>query len=136
MAPSPRRRGLHEIECAVVIPLVILLLSGLLIGALGALRYREVASLAREGARYASAHGHDYQKITRRPAATPADVFNNAIAPQAVLVDPGQLSSSVTWSPDNEQGSTVTVTVTYHWVPEAYLGGLTLTSTSTATISY
>jgi Flp pilus assembly protein TadG len=136
MAPSLRRRGLHEIELAVVIPLVLLVLFGLLVGGLGALRYREVESLAREGAHYASGHGHDYQKMTGRPAATAADVFNNGISPQAVLVDPSQLSSTVTWSPDNEQGSTVTVTVTYHWIPEAYLGGLTLTSTSTATISY
>jgi Flp pilus assembly protein TadG len=136
MVPSPRRRGLHELECAVVIPLLLLLLCGLLLGALGVLRHREVESLAREGAHYASAHGRDYQQITCRPAATAADVFNNGISPQAVLVDPSQLSSTVTWNPDNERGSTVTVTVTYHWIPEAYLGGLTLTSTSTATISY
>jgi Flp pilus assembly protein TadG len=136
MAPRPRRRGLHELELAVVIPLVFLLLFGLLFGCLGALRYREVASLADEGARYAAGHGRDYQKITGHPAATATDVFNNAVSADAVLLNPSQLSSTVTWSPDNDQGSTVTVTVTYHWVPEAYLGGLTLRSTSTATIRY
>ena len=131
-----RRRGTHVLECAVVFPVIFLLLFGLIIGALGVFRYQEVASLAREGARYASVRGQRYQMMTGRPAATAADVFNNAIAPRAVILTPSQLSSSVTWNPDNRQGSTVTVTVTYQWVPEAYLGGLTLSSTSTTPISY
>ena len=137
MLHSPRRRrGTHLLECAVVFPLVFLLLFGLLVGALGVFRYQEVASLAREGARYASVRGHEYELRTGRPAATAADVFNNAISPRAVILTPSQLSSSVTWNPDNQQGSTVTVKVSYQWVPEAYLGGLTLSSTSTTPISY
>ena len=48
MAPSPRRHGTHALECAVVFPVVFLLLFGLLIGALGVFRYQQVASLARE----------------------------------------------------------------------------------------
>ena len=134
--PSPRRRGTHLLECAVVFPVVFLLLFGLLVGALGVFRYQQVASLAREGARYASVHGSQYQQVTGKPAATAADVYNNAIAPRAVILDPSQLTSSVTWNPDNRQGSTVTVQVTYQWVPEAYLGGLTLSSTSTMPMSY
>ena len=137
MLHSPRRRrGTHALECAVVFPVIFLLLFGLLIGALGVFRYQEVASLAREGARYASVRGQEYQQVTGRPAATAADVYNNAIAPRAVILTPSQLNSSVTWNPDNRQGSTVTVTVTYQWVPEAYLGGMTLSSTSTTPISY
>ena len=132
----PRRRGTHLLECAVVVPVLFLLLFGLLVGALGVFRYQQVASLAREGARYASVHGSQYQEVTGKPAATAADVYTNAIAPRAVILDPSQLSSSVTWNPDNRQGSTVTVQVTYQWVPEAYLGGLTLSSTSTTPMSY
>ena len=136
MVPSPRRRGTHALECAVVFPLVFLLLFGLIVGALGVFRYQEVASLAREGSRYASVRGQQYQLMTSKPAATADDVFNNAIAPRAVILTPSQLSSTVTWNPDNRQGSSVTVTVTYQWVPEAYLGGLTLSSTTTTPISY
>jgi Flp pilus assembly protein TadG len=136
MVLSPRRRGTHAIECAVVFPLVFLLLFGLIVGALGVFRFQEVASLAREGSRYASVRGQQYQLMTGKPAATADDVFNNAIAPRAVILTPSQLSSTVTWNPDNRQGSSVTVTVTYQWVPEAYLGGLTLSSTSTTPISY
>ena len=137
MLASPRRRrGTHVVECAVVFPVTFLLLFGLIIGALGVFRYQEVASLAREGSRYASVHGYQYQLTTGRPAATAADVFNNAIEPRAVILNPSQLSYSVTWNPDNRQGSTVTVKVNYQWVPEAFLGGLTLSSTSTTPISY
>jgi Flp pilus assembly protein TadG len=130
------RRGTHLLECAVIVPVTFLLLFGLLIGGLGVFRYQEVASLAREGSRYASVHGSQYQLRTGKPAATAADVFNNAISPRAVILDPSRLGSSVTWSPDNRKGSTVTVTVTYQWVPEAFLGGLTLSSTSTVPMSY
>ena len=34
------------------------------------------------------------------------------------------------------KGNTVTVTVTYQWVPEAFFGGITLSSTSVMPISY
>lgn len=133
---QPRRRGTHVVECAVVFPVLFLLLLGLLVGGLGVFRYQEVASLAREGARYASVRGSKYQQVTGKPAATAPDVYNNAISPRAVILDPANLSYNVTWNPDNKQGSTVTVQVTYLWVPEAYLGGITLSSTSTMPVSY
>jgi Flp pilus assembly protein TadG len=133
---QPRRRGTHLVECAVVFPLLFLLLLGLLVGGLGVFRYQEVASLAREGARYASVHGFQYQQVTGKPAATDVDVFTNAISPRAVILDPAGLHYSVTWNPDNKQGSAVTVQVNYQWLPEAYLGGITLSSTSTMPMSY
>ena len=133
---QPRRRGTHAVECAIIFPLLFLLVLGLFVGGTGVFRYQEVASLAREGARYASVRGYKYQQVTGKPAATADDVFNNAISPRAVILDPSQLSYNVTWNPDNKQGSTVTVQVTYQWVPEAYLGGITLGSTSTMPVSY
>jgi hypothetical protein len=42
----------------------------------------------------------------------------------------------VSWNPDNQQKSMVTVTVTYQWLPEAFLGGVTLSSTSSMMVSY
>src|SRR5690242_7448477 len=99
MVPSPRRRGTHAIECAVVFPLIFMLLLGLIVGSLGVFRYQEVASLAREGARWASVRGSEYQQMTGKPAATAADVFNNAISPRAVILDPSRLNYTVTWNP-------------------------------------
>ena len=130
------RRGVHVVEFAMVAPLVVLLLFGLIVGGLGVFRYQEVASLAREGARYASVHGYKYSQVTGKAAATATDVYTNAIQPRMVILDPNSLNYTITWNPDNQQGSTVTVTVTYQWVPEALLGGITLGSTSTMPISY
>lgn len=130
------RRGTTIVECALVYPVTFFLLFGLLIGGMGVFRYQEMASLAREGARYAIVHGSQYQQVTGNPSATAADVYNNVLLPKMVSLDPAQLTYSVTWNPDKRQGSAVTVQLTYHWVPEALLGGIDLSSTSTMTMSY
>jgi hypothetical protein len=47
------------------------------------------------------------------------------------------LSVDVTWTPDKRPGATVTVHVSYTWVPEAVFGGpYTLTSSATVPVSY
>jgi hypothetical protein len=64
-------------------------------------------------------------------------VYQQAILPRAVGLDPAKLSYSVTWAPDNSSGSTVTVTVSYQWFPEVFVAGpINLTSTSADTMSY
>jgi hypothetical protein len=97
-----------------------------------------MASLAREGARYASVRGAKYaSSVAGATATTQSDVYTNAIQPRLIMLDESQLNCSVTWPDgDNRQGSRVQVTVSYNWVPEAYLGGITLSSTSTMIISY
>ena len=109
---------------------------GLIVGALGVFRYQEVASLAREGARYASVRGAKFAQTTGQPAATPDDVYTSAIQPKMVSLDPALMGYSVSWNPDNRQGSTVTCTVTYRWLPEILLGGINLSSTSVMPMSY
>ncbi len=147
-AVQKRRCGTTTIEFAITCPIVFFLIFAIIVGGLGVFRYQEVAALAREGARWASVHGGQYAKETNQPAATPADIYTNAIAPCAVALDPSKLSYAVTWNRNNwplwvnndaEQpiGNTVTVTVTYQWIPEMYLAGpYTLTSTSTAQMLY
>jgi hypothetical protein len=121
----------------------------MIIGAIGMFRYQEVASLAREGARWASVHGAQYARDTGNPAAGPTDVYNQAIQPRAVAFDPSRLTCTVTWNTDNNPyhtmtvggnvtpvTNTVSVTVTYQWIPELYLGGITLTSTSVVPMEY
>jgi len=132
----------------VTCPLAIFLIFATIVGALGAFRYQQVASLAREGARWACVHGKEYERQTPNPAATAEDVFNTAILPSAVALDPSKLSYTVTWTNSNEPlevhedvqkpiGNIVTVSVTYIWFPEMYVAGpFTLTSTSTAQMLY
>jgi Flp pilus assembly protein TadG len=135
LQPS-RRRAATIVECAIIFPTFFLLLIGFIVAGLGVFRYQEVASLAREGARWASVHGLQYQQRTKNPAATPADVYENAIKPNVVALDASRLTYAVTWSPDNRQGGLVTVRVTYNWLPEAYFGSIQLSSTSTMAVAY
>jgi Flp pilus assembly protein TadG len=136
MVRHSQRRGASLVEFALIAPVFFLFVVGLVVGGFGVVRYQQVASLAREASRYASVRGYKYAQVTGLPAATPDDIYNNVILPGSVALDPAALSYSVTWQPDNKQGSTVTVQVTYRWVPEAFFSGVTLGSSSTVTMSY
>lgn len=148
-----RRRGSVITESAIVLPVLLLLIIGTLVGGFGIFRYQQIALLAREGARYASVHGGQYQRETGNSAATQQDINNNAIVPYAVNLDLSQLSCKVNWqfnnmpygwdpgasNPDYDKPTqnTVTVTVYYNWFPEAYLiGPIVLSSTSVMPVSY
>jgi Flp pilus assembly protein TadG len=169
-----KRPGATLVESAVVSPVVFLLLLGLLVGAAGIFRYQEMASLTRRASRYASVHGTQCAKDTNVPAATPADVFNNVVLPNAVILDPSRLTCSVRYSGSNTPyqasvvngqvvttpawpsasppstpyststvngkvvatANTVSVTLSYQWIPEVFLGGITLTSTSVMPMCY
>ncbi len=146
--PRSSRPGALTVEAALVFPVVAFLILALCVGASGIFRYQEACYAAHEGARYASVHGTDYQKDTKNTAATAQDVFNNGIVPQLITLDSSKLTYSVTWNTTNSPYSvtsnyakpvanTVTVTVTYPWVPEMYLvGPIYLTGSSTLPMSY
>jgi Flp pilus assembly protein TadG len=133
---SQRRTGTTVVECAIIYPVFFLVVIGLIVGALGVFRYQQVASLAREAARYASVRGYKYSQVTGKPAATPQDVYDNVIKPKANTLDLSALTYEVTWNPDNVQESKVSVTVNYRWVPEAFFGGIDMSSTSTTIVAY
>jgi Flp pilus assembly protein TadG len=151
MRRAPQRRsGATVVECAFVYPVLFLLILGLLVGAAGIFRYSQLASLAREGARYASVHGTQYAQEMNVTAPTPDQIFNNAIVPMAVGFDTTQMGYSITYNTSNSPyytvldsnnnvvpvQNTVTVTLTYYWLPEMFLGGVTLSSTSVMPMSY
>ena len=128
------RRGTAAVEFAVIGSAAFTILIGLLVGGLGVFRYQQVASLARNGSRWASVHGTQYASFTGKPAATASDVYNNAISPYAAGLNLGNLTYSVTWNKSNSPSyaavvsgntvsvaNTVAVTVNYQWLPEAFL---------------
>ena len=125
-----RRRGVVLAETAVVYSVALLLLIGMIIAGLGVFRYQQLSALAREGARWASVHGPTYQSEQNKSAPTSDDVYTNAIAPKMVGLDPTQVSYALSTTTN-----TVTVTLSYQWVPEAFFGPVTLTSTSTMPIT-
>jgi Flp pilus assembly protein TadG len=146
--PTRRRSGFAATESVVVLPTLLFLIFAIVVGGYGVFRYQQIAMLAREGARYASVHGGQYQLDTGNTAATSTDVYNNALVPYATNLDLSQLQCFVSWNTNNMPNSvsgdyeqptsnTVTVTVSYNWFPEAYLvGPITLRSTSTVPMSY
>ena len=121
------RRGVTVVEVAITAPVALLLIVGLMIGGLGTFRYQQVASLAREGANYASVRGPYYHQRTGQPMATTADVRNNAILPRAAGLDPNALQCTLNIDKDT---NTARVTVNYEWLPEGILPATTLSSTS------
>lgn len=140
---SSRHHGGVAIEAAVILPVAFYLLLTLVVGGMGVFRYQEMAALAREAARYGATHGGLYRKNNNLSVGTAAtwrtDIYDNAISPRMVSLDTNAFSYTITWPdvstmpgvPDNWPGSTITVTVSYTWHPEIYLGGpVTLTSTS------
>jgi hypothetical protein len=151
MRRAPQRRSAATaVEAAFVYPVLFTLILSLLVGAGGIFRYSQLASLAREGARYASVHGTQYAEEMGVTAPTPDQIFNNVIAPMAAGFDTTAMGHSITYNTSNSPyytvldsnnnvvpvQNTVTVTLTYLWLPEWFLGGITLTSTSVMPMSY
>jgi Flp pilus assembly protein TadG len=167
----PRRRGVHALESAFVYGLLMVLVAGLMVLAMGVFRYQEMAHLAREAARFAAVHGGQYQQenaaaITAGTLPTVDDnyITTNIVKARAVVLDPSKLtvqirfnmsSGSYDWDDTANNGqrwpssqktingtnysetNTVSVTVSYQWVPEWFLAGpITLTSTSVMPMCY
>lgn len=162
---SRRRYAVTLVECALVYPAVFVLFIGLLVGGMGVYRYQEVASLARRAARFASTHAGKYAKENANAATVNKSyIITNVINAHAVSIDTSKVqtqisitTSSGTYDWDNTSKTnnrwpvsivnsngtlvpvtnTVSVTVTYPWVPECYLlGPINLSSTSVMPICY
>jgi Flp pilus assembly protein TadG len=134
------RRGAAMLEAAVVYPVTMLLLIGTVVLGIAVFRYEQVQSLAREGARYASVHGPTYASEQNASYATDATVLSY-IETLAVGMQSSDLSCTVTWSPNPPTASppsTVTVQLSYLWVPEAYFKkqAVSLTASSTMPVTY
>jgi Flp pilus assembly protein TadG len=125
-----------------------MLLTGLFVGGLGVYRYQQVAQLARDASRWLSVRGTQYAQDTGKPAATASDVYQHVIVPNATLLNLSYLTYSVTWNKSNSPSytttvnnnsvtvaNTVTVTITYQWIPEAFFGGTTFSSSSVAVMT-
>jgi Flp pilus assembly protein TadG len=129
------RRGVTLLECAIIYPLVFLLLLGMVIGGIGIYRYQEVASQARAAARYASTHGAQFRKdasLGTGTAGTSAgtqggllwyqanptsaagsdtswtgDVYDSSIRPNLIALDPSSLTVQVGWPPVKNPSGTI-----------------------------
>jgi Flp pilus assembly protein TadG len=147
------RRGAFALEGAVVYPVMITLLLGLVIGGTGVFRYQQVACQAREAARWASVRGGNYQTATGSPSPTQSQIAAQAVNPMAAGMNLQYLTVQVQWVDQSSATAyawdgaskavmsitskgeyvtdTVRVTVTYQWAPNFLgVGPLNLVSTS------
>lgn len=122
-----RRGGATIVEMAIVAPVTFLLVIGVMIGGLGSFYMQQVNSLAREGARWAALRGPTWKLMNNQPLPTANDVLTNAIKPMAVGIDKNQLTCTLTRSSNDRL---LTLVLTYHWVPPAYLSPIQLKSTA------
>jgi Flp pilus assembly protein TadG len=160
--PRGRRRGATLVEFALVLPVLLLLLLGTIIGALGVFRYQQVASMAREAARYAVVHGGQYSQEQTKALTTAQNIFDNVIKGRAVGFDLSDVGVGndfnnpptnkfilvVQYDNPNEmpvypitnngtgQINRVKVLIKYNWQPEAYWGIIPLQSTSETLMAY
>jgi Flp pilus assembly protein TadG len=132
---ATRRSASAVVESAFVLPVALAVIYAVVAGALAIMVYQQVAALSREAARYASVHGYYHCQDTAASPTTAADVYNNAILPRLVDMDPNSLGYAVTWSPDQKQGSYVTVTVSYRMSLPLY-GTINFSSTSTTVMTW
>src|SRR4051794_30932935 len=98
---TPRRVATTTLECAVVYPVAFFLVLALIVGAMGILRYQEMATLSREAARYAAVHGTQYAKDTGNAAPTPDQIYQDVVVAKAVGLDTNSLSATFTYNQSN-----------------------------------
>ena len=133
--PTTRRTGSALVEAAIVIPVVLLLLYGIICGAFMVLTVDEVETATREGARYASVRGSSYAFTTNQPAATAADIIAFVKA-QGVTLKATLISCTVSWAASNRPGNYVTVEVKYAWPGLGPIGAREFVARSTMMVSY
>ena len=125
------RRGSEVVESALALLSFALLMVGIMEFGLAGMISNSVAFAAETAARYASVHGSSSPVPASRSAV-------QAVAQSyAAPLGSGPLTITVTWTPNNNPGSTVTVRVSCNLSPLLYgpSGGLTLQGAATQTIT-
>jgi hypothetical protein len=112
------------VEFALVLPLVLLIITGVFDVARAAWQENTLAYAAREGSRYAIVHGAGHPTLPLGPT-DPSDPYIATVVTNAA-VGVYSITVATSWSPDNNRGSTVTVDATAPFVPlpsQYLLGG-------------
>ena len=131
-----------------VLPIMVLIVAIAADVVSGVFRYHQIATLAREGARYASVHGGQYSKDSGLPLLTGDQLKTSVLLPMSVGLLSTKLSCTISWQPNGDsypytttstggrKQNMVRVVVNYQWQPIFLLGSpITLTSTSESPIS-
>jgi Flp pilus assembly protein TadG len=102
------RRAATAVEFAMVAPVAFFLILATFIGGMGVFRYQEIASMAREAARYASTHGGMYAQENNQaivngtmPNVNKSYIVNNVVLPNGVAMDSTQVATSINFNTSN-----------------------------------
>src|SRR5262245_28852749 len=97
----PTRSAATAVECAITLPIALVLFLGLAIGTSGVFRYQQVATLCRAAARYASTHRYQDRKEAKLNMGTPddwrQDIYDKAIKPKLIALDQTKMTVTITW---------------------------------------
>ncbi|MYM57637.1 hypothetical protein GTG28_00115 [Vibrio sp. OCN044] len=131
-----RQRGITITEFTLVAVVFMFMLFSIIEGARYVYTNGAISHLAREGARYASVRGEQAGKDVLRSSDAPATqtTISSYISGQSPISD---ITTTVSWSPNNTPGSEVSVTITHTFSSIVTLfNDVELTSTATNTIYF
>jgi Flp pilus assembly protein TadG len=113
------RTGASTVEAAFTLIVFLMLVLGVLDLGIGVLRYHMACDAARIGARQAIVHGSQADKLGSWDSGSAQSNITSSVASflNAGGVASGNYTVDVSYSPDNNPGSAVTVTVTIPYTP-------------------
>lgn len=91
------RCGAVTLEAAIVYPVLLLLLFGLVVGGLMVFRYQQVALVAQETARYASVRGAAWARDTMKTSPSAATIREQVVLPLVPGVAPEDVTVRIEW---------------------------------------
>lgn len=125
--PDRKLRGQAMVEFAIVATVTLTLIFGIIQAALALYAYSFVSYAARAGVRYAMVRGTN----SGSPATNSS--VQTYVQGLAVALNTSSLTVATTWTPNENQGSIVTVKVSYAFAPlVALVWSTTLNMSSTA----
>lgn len=142
--PARSRSAATLVEAAIVLPVTLLLVFGLVIGGLGIFRYQEVAYLARLCARYACTHAGQYESDNAAaisagtlPNVTETYLIQQIIDPAANAMDTTKLSATVSITTPNGTFDWDNTSSNNNRMPTASVtqGSSTITVSNTVTVT-
>src|SRR5262245_23318657 len=89
------RRGAVLAECALIYPVMFLLLLAIILLGLSVFRYQQMAHISREASRWASVHGGKFAEENNTTPASAQDVFDKAVVPYAAGLGTGGMNYTV-----------------------------------------
>lgn len=134
-AARSKHTGAAALEAAIVLPVMVLMLLFLVQGGIAIFRSNQVTTQAREAARYASVHGGDWARETKKKCPTQAEIVSAAVTPLAQSMDTANLTCTIEWI-EEATGNAVAWDSATHDVASTDANSRTMTNRVRVTVTY